>query len=151
MSYNVIADGVVHSNHPTKKLAKAEIKRVRREDTPWHDEDACKYANSLKVEEVVDKVDEVAVGKCPVTQPLQPMPTSPKCPITLPHIFQAEFAPMTEADLEGFAGVEGDGYIAEIGEYIVVLDHSQDTAMLQVHGPDGSWWSLEFPTKFSAC
>ena len=72
-----------------------------------------------------------------------------KCPVSLPQIFQAEFVPMTEADLEGFAGVEGNGYIAEVGEYTVVLDHSQESAMLQVQGPDGSWWSLELPPELS--
>lgn len=73
-----------------------------------------------------------------------------KCPVSLPQIFQAKFVPMTEDDLECFAGVEGDGYSAEVGEYLVILDHSQDSAVLQVQGPDGSWWSLELPSELSA-
>ncbi len=76
--------------------------------------------------------------------------TNNKCPVSLPQIFGFAFVPMTEADLEGFAGIEGDGYMAEVGDgYVVILDHSQDSAVIQVHGPDGTWWSLELPPEFS--
>ncbi len=73
-----------------------------------------------------------------------------KCPVTLPQIFKADFVgPMTEPELEGFAGIEGDGYMAEVDGYMVILDHSQESACLQVIGPDGTWWSLELPPELS--
>ena len=119
MSYNVISEGVVHSNHATETLAKAEVERVRQE-APWHDEDAIKYAQGLKVEEVTDG----------------------KCPVSLPQIFQAKFQPMTEQDYESFAGMEGEGVTAEIDGLVVILDFGNaDEHNLQVHGPDGECWA----------
>lgn len=38
-------------------------------------------------------------------------------------MLRGEFRPMTDSDLEGFAGVEYDGWIAEIEGYLVVVDH----------------------------
>jgi len=82
------------------------------------------------------------------------MTTNSKCPLSLAQVFQAEFTPMTESDLEGFAGVEGDGYMAEIGEYLpdldysymAVLDYSPNKTVLQVLGPDGECWHWVLPS-----
>ncbi len=71
-----------------------------------------------------------------------------ECPVSLPQIFQATFVQMTESELEHYASIEGDGYIALFGEYFAILDHSPDSASVQVHGPDSMWWNLELPPKF---
>jgi hypothetical protein len=78
-----------------------------------------------------------------------------QCPITLIHVLQADFKPMTEDDLMGFSGVMGDGYIAEINApaaanptrhetYTVVVDYTADVTAIQVIDTlDNVWhWSL---------
>ena len=71
------------------------------------------------------------------------------CPVTLVDIFRAEFKAMTDADLEGFAGIEYDGFTAEIKDCIVVLDHGP-VSVVQVHqctdDGDVSCWSMELPS-----
>lgn len=75
-------------------------------------------------------------------------------PVTIADIFRAEFKVMTEDDLEGFAGVEGNGFQAEIKGCTVILDEANDeggegTSFVQVHhiDEDGefSCWSMELP------
>lgn len=74
------------------------------------------------------------------------------CPISLIQILQANLRPMTHGDYEGFAGVEGSGYIAEIthdgGDYVVVadaLDADGGEIVVQVFGDNdhddknGTW------------
>ena len=59
--------------------------------------------------------------------------TDRKCPVSIADIFQAKFKPFTESDWYGYAGVEGDGYIARITvgnvDYEVVLGVGDDTVL----------------------
>lgn len=75
------------------------------------------------------------------------MTTDTKCPITMAQIFQAKFQPMAEEDYESFAGVEGEGNVAEIDGLVVILDLGNvNEHNLQVHGPDGECWTWTIPT-----
>ena len=71
--------------------------------------------------------------------------TSYDCPLKLNEIFLAEFRPMTDSELEGFAGCESETpLIAVVKDCIVVLDDGPRMSSLQVIGPDmGNWWNFE--------
>ena len=62
------------------------------------------------------------------------------CPVTLVDILQARFLPMDESDYDGFAGVQGNGYIAKIKGCLIIYDDGADNdeCGLQVHDPESS-------------
>ncbi len=76
------------------------------------------------------------------------------CPVSLAQIFTADFRPFDDGDVQSFAGVEHDGFVAELTgdngeELTVVLDHGP-SSVLQVHycsddGQDQACWSVELP------
>ena len=79
--------------------------------------------------------------------------TDRPCPVSIADIFQAEFKPFTEIDWCGYAGVEGEGYIAyiEVDEngYEIVLD-AGTTNDVMIFGysdarPDFDCWAISIP------
>ena len=61
-----------------------------------------------------------------------------KCPVTSLEIISAliagKFTAMTEADMEGFAGIEYEGYICEDlkDDCVIILDHGPGGMEVQV-------------------
>lgn len=76
-----------------------------------------------------------------------------QCPVTSAEILSimltGGFHPMDDVDLESFAGVEGDGYVAEINDCVVVADHMSGSLVVQVSTVDGAWWTMEINPRLS--
>lgn len=77
------------------------------------------------------------------------------CPIDISDLFglmlRGEFRRMTDMDLEGFAGVEGQGWICDDanvdgahGEYVVIADHGPEGITFNVVDAEhGTTWVAE--------
>lgn len=70
-----------------------------------------------------------------------------ECPVSpmevLREMIRGTFTKMTDADLQGFAGIEYDGYTGEINDCLVVLDHGPGGIVVNVNAEDGSVWSFD--------
>ena len=89
----------------------------------------------------VEKRSKHPVGWSPWVVTFVPKADAPEqCPITLAEILQASFTPMVENDYDGFAGIQGTGYIADVKNCVVVYDAGADTdeCPIQVRHRDSS-------------
>lgn len=50
---------------------------------------------------------------------------------------RVQFRPMTDSDAQAFAGIEYDGFIAELGARTIVMDHGPGGMHVEVYDEDG--------------
>jgi len=79
--------------------------------------------------------------------------TDRPCPVSLIAILRSKFRPFTRTDWDCYAGVEGQGHIAEVmvgtEAYQIVLDHGTDSEVqvhhVTIHGDNYECWSIPIP------